>query len=143
MAKVQEEVRAWEAKIAEVLEKKKEEFEEKTSADLKELCASKGLRLGAGKQERVEALLEGAKARGEVDANISTTVREARRAELLGMDRDRVLQICEAAGVDPLVKDVMVERILARRDELGGAGVEAEGNAEKQKPTKRARVGKT
>merc|ERR1719492_535986 len=75
-AKLREEARVWEAKIAEVLGRKKEELEEKTGADLKELCASKGLRLGVGKQERVEVLLEAAKASGEVDADISAVVRE-------------------------------------------------------------------
>merc|ERR1712187_450138 len=57
-AKVLEEARAFEAKAEEVVAKKKEEFETKTASELKELCASKGLKLGNGKTDRTETLLE-------------------------------------------------------------------------------------
>jgi len=146
-AKIRDEVGAWDAKISEVLEKKKEELEENTAADLKELCASKGLKLGLGKQDRVETLLQDVKASGGVDAAIVAMAREARKVELLGMDKDAVLKLCEAAGADPLVKEVMVERVLAYEDECGSTGAEGEAKddedgGEKKRPAKRVKTSK-
>merc|ERR1711879_431599 len=100
-------------------EKKKAELEEKTAADLKDLCASKGLKLGAGKQDRVATLLEDAKASGEVDTIIGSKLKEARRVELLALDKEAVVKLCEASGADPTVKEVMVERLLAHEDDFG------------------------
>merc|ERR1719343_1006480 len=59
-AKLQEAAKAWEFKVGDVLEKKRVELEEKTASELKDLCASNNLKLGVGKQERVETLLEDA-----------------------------------------------------------------------------------
>jgi len=114
---------------------------------LKELCASKGLKLGLGKQDRVETLLQDVKASGGVDAATVAMAREARTVELLGMDKDAVLKLCEAAGADPLVKEVMVERVLAYEDECGSTGAEGEAKddedgGEKKRPAKRAKTSK-
>merc|ERR1719272_39644 len=56
--KVCEAARVYAAKFQEVLEKMKVELESKTGAELKDLCASKGLKAGVGKEENVERLLE-------------------------------------------------------------------------------------
>jgi len=139
-AKIREEANAWEFKIGDVLEKKRAELEEKTAVELKELCASKSLKLGVGKQERVETLLEAVQTSGEVDTIISGMAKEARRDELLAMDKDAVLKIGEETGVDLLVKEVMVERILIHEDEFGAA--QGEEDEEKKRPAKKARTGK-
>jgi len=56
-AKMLEESRAYEAKVEDVLAKKREELETKTATELKELCANKGLKLGMAKADRIETLL--------------------------------------------------------------------------------------
>merc|ERR1719215_2471018 len=120
-AKLREAAQAWEFKVGDVLEKKRTELEEKTASELKEMCAAKSLKLGVGKQERVETLLEDAQTRGEVDQIIAAMNKEARRDELLAMDKAAVLKIGEATEVDLLVKEVMVERLLLHEDEFGTA----------------------
>mmetsp|Transcript_138423 Transcript_138423/g.350860 ORF Transcript_138423/g.350860 Transcript_138423/m.350860 type:complete len:107 (+) Transcript_138423:2-322(+) len=105
------------------------------------MCAAKNLKLGVGKQERVETLLEDAQGSGEVDKAIAALNKEARRGELLAMDKAAVLEIGEATEVDLLVKEVMVERILLHEDEFGAAKG-GEEDEEKKRPAKRARTGK-
>lgn len=116
-AKCREEQRAFETKVGEVLAKKKGELATRSVGDLKDMCASKGLAVGGGKEEKIERLLEEAQADGEVDATISKMLRSARKDELMAMDKLDVLAVCEKMEVDPLVKDIMVERILAYEDE--------------------------
>merc|ERR1712066_855258 len=99
----------------------KRRLEEKTAADLKDLCSSKGLKLGSGKQDRVATLLEDAKVNGEVDTMICSMNKETRRVELLAVDKEAVVKLCDASGADPTVKEVMVERLLAHEDEFGRA----------------------
>jgi len=141
-AKIREAAQGWEFKVGEVLEKKRAELEEKTASELKELCTAKSLKLGVGKQERVEALLEDARTNGEVDQIIAEMNKEARRDELLGMDKAAVLKIGEATGVDLLVKEVMVERLLLHEDEFGAAAGGQGDEEEEKRPAKRARTGK-
>jgi len=116
-AALADEARRFEERAGEVLQQKREELEAKTAAELKDLCASKGLKVGVGKEERVERLLEGARAGGEVDRLVAARLREARRAELMGAEEAELLRLCEATGADPFVKEIMVERILTREDE--------------------------
>lgn len=139
-AKIREAAQAWEFKVGDVLEKKRAELEEKTASELKEMCATKSLKLGVGKQERVETLLEAAQANGEVDQIIAAMNKEARRNELLAMDKADVLKIGEATGVDLLVKEVLVERLMLHEDEFGAA--EGSEEEEKKRPAKKARMGK-
>jgi len=140
-AKIREAAQAWEFKVGDVLEKKRAELEDKTASELKEMCAAKNLKLGVGKQERVETLLEDAQTNGEVDQMIAAMNKDARRHELLAMEKDAVLKIGEAAEVDLLVKEVMVERLLLHEEEFGAAKG-GEGEEEKKRPAKRARTGK-
>jgi len=143
-AKIKEAAQAWEFKVGEVLEKKRAELEEKTASELKELCAAKSLKLGVGKQERVETLVEDAQTNGEVDQIIAAMNMESRRDELLAMDKAVVLEIGEATEVDLLVKEVMVERMLLHEDEFGATkgGEDEEEEGGKKRPAKRARTGK-
>jgi hypothetical protein len=111
-AKAREEANAHEAKIKEVASTIKKDFAAKSSPDLKELCVSKGLKKGGSKEDLLDRLVEKAKADGEVQKILAAEAREARRQALLGMGKDELSTMCEKSGVDPLVKEVMVERLL-------------------------------
>merc|ERR1719221_1953750 len=74
-AQLIEESLAYAGKVEEVLAKKKEELETKTASELKELCASRSLKLGVAKTDRIETLLEDAKTNGEVDKMILAATR--------------------------------------------------------------------
>jgi len=118
-AKVVEEIKAYEVRIEEVLAKTKEELEGKSAQELKDMCAAKDLKLGIGKEMRLETLLEDARLNDSVHKSIAALVRDARAQELLAKEQGEVLALCELAGVDPLVKEVLVERLLAHEEELG------------------------
>jgi len=111
-AKAREEVRAHEIKVKEVATTIKKDFETKSSPDLKEICDSKGLKKGGSKNELVERLVQKAKEDGEVDKVLANMARDARRQELLDMGKDTLSKMCSKASVDPLVKEIMVERLL-------------------------------
>jgi len=136
-ARLRDEAAAWEAKTGVVLEKKKVQLDEKKNGDLKDLCASKGLKTSGGKPELVEYLLEGIRASGEADKLVEALKRDTRREELMAMEKVAVLKLCEAINVDPLVKEVMVERILTHEDEFGAPAEKGE-----ERPAKRARTTK-
>lgn len=127
-AKCRENLKAFEAKIGEVVAQKKEELNTKTNAALKDLCGAKGLAVGGGKDDRIDRLLEEAEKDRELDKVVSINIRNKRKEELMSMDKASVLKLCEKTGVDPSVKGVMVERILSHESE--GAGVIAMTNAE-------------
>jgi hypothetical protein len=112
-AKGREAARALESKRRDVLAKKKEEMSVKSVPELKELCEARGLRLGGSKEERVERLISHAQENGEIDEALAAIAREAQRAELASMDKGDLWKLCDTAGVDPLVKEVMVERIIS------------------------------
>jgi len=130
-AKLLEDSRGYEGKVEEVLAKRKEELEAKTAAELKEMCASKGLKLGVGKVDRIETLLEDAKKSGEVDKLLVIKTREVRMAELLSMEKSALRELCEETGADPLVKEVMIERIMSYESEAGTTVGDAEPPAKK------------
>jgi len=127
-AKCRADLEAFNAKGLEVLAEKKEKWDAKSNGDLKEMCASKGLAVGGGKEERIERLLEEVLNSGEVDKAVSTIVRNARKMELMAIDKPALLKLSEAAGVDALVKEIMVERIIMQESEDGA-----------EPPTKKAR----
>merc|ERR1711865_229066 len=118
-AKCREDLEAFNAKGKEVLAQKREDLATKTNTELKDMCASKNLALGGGKEERVERLLDEALNAGEVDKAVVVIVRNTRKEALMAFDKPSLLQLCEATGADPLVKDVMVERLLAHESEEG------------------------
>merc|ERR1719428_2567265 len=118
-AQPRESAAAYATKFHDVLMKVKENMESKTPAELKDLCTSKGLKPGLGAAERVERLVEAAKECGEVDKLVARQNRDARRQELMNMDYDSLLKLCAATGTDPLLKEVMVERLMAHESEFG------------------------
>merc|ERR1711871_296192 len=138
-AKVRENLKAFESKIGAAVTEFKGQLDSKTNAALKDLCSAKGLAVGGGKDDRIERLVEEAKKDGELDKIVSANLRNKRKEELMSMEKPAVVQLCEKTGVDPAVKDIMVERILAQESE--GGAVIAMANVEAP-PTKKARVSK-
>jgi len=138
-AQVRENLKAFEGKIGEAVAQKKEQLDTKTNAALKDLCSAKGLAVGGGKEDRIERLLDEAQKDGGLDQVVSMNIRNKRKEELLSMDKPTVVQLCEKTGVDPVVKDIMVERILSHESE--GGAVIAMANAEAP-AAKKARTSK-
>merc|ERR1712151_109849 len=89
------------------------------AAELKEMCAAKGLKLGVGKDDRIATLVEAMSSSGEVDKAIAGAMRSERREELSGMDKAALKTLCNEAGVDVMVKEVAIERILCFESEHG------------------------
>jgi len=130
-AELRNELKAYAAKAEAILAKKREEMEALSPGQLKDMCSSKGLAPGVAKQDRVEKLLDAVRRSGEVDQLVASQVKAERRVELLAMDVAAVKKLCEEAAVDPLVKEVMVERLLAHEAEVG--------RSEEEPVTKKAR----
>merc|ERR1712146_591475 len=138
-AKCRENLKAFEGKIGEAVGQKKEELEAKTNAALKDMCAAKGLPVGGGKEDRIERLLEEVQKEGGLDQVVSLNIRNKRKHELMSMDKTDVLKVCEKTGVEPVVKDIMVERIIMHESE-GGAAIalsNAEPAAKKSRTSKK------
>merc|ERR1719221_154587 len=123
---VRKELEAYEARAVEVEARKKEELQARSATELKETCAKKSLKLGVGKDDRIATLIEAARADGEVDKLVASAVRDARKEELLGMDKAALKELCDQAGVDAMVKDVVVERLLTFESEHGRIAIASE-----------------
>jgi len=137
-AKCRQNLKAFESKIGEAVAQKKEELDAKTNGELKGMCATKGLAVGGGKDDKIERLVQEVQKDGGLDKIVSVNIRNKRKQELLSMDKSAVVALCEKTGVDPAVKDVMVERIMSHESEAGT--VIAMTNAEPA--TKKARASK-
>jgi hypothetical protein len=124
--RTQREVEAHKARAMEMEAKKKEELQGHSANELKDMCAAKGLRLGRNGDERVATLLEAARADGEIDRLVTAAMRDARKDELLAMDKEALKALCDPAGIDVMVKDVVIERILSHESENGRVAVGAE-----------------
>jgi len=137
-AKTRVDLRTYSLKVGEVLAKMREELESKTGAELKELCTSKSLKAGLTKEDRIDRLLEEAAKDGEVDKVLAVMSRDARKELLLSMETSALEQLCDETGADPLVKEVLVERLLAHESEVGFATAEDDS----QPAAKKARASK-
>jgi len=112
-AKEREASRAYEAKVRDVTAAKQKEIESKTITELKELCEAKNLKSGGSKPEKVERLLAAAKQDGEIEIILAGMARAARRQGLIALSNVDLQGICKKSGIDPLMKEVMVDRIIA------------------------------
>merc|ERR1712172_426676 len=83
--RVQEEIRAYEAKVRDLTEQKKGEFESLSLNELKQLLVAKGLKAGVSKTERAQRLAEEAQKDGTIAKKISQMTRTERKAQLLAM----------------------------------------------------------
>merc|ERR1711896_119228 len=120
-AKCREDLRVFESKVVEVATQQKEQLDDKTNAALKDMCSAKGLPVGGGKEERIERLVEEAQKDGDLDKIVARNLRNKRKEELMSMNKSTVVELCEKVNVDPLVKDIMVERIMMQENEGEGA----------------------
>merc|ERR1712232_178703 len=135
--KLLKELQAFDVKVGEAAEQKKKDLAGKTNAALKEMCSSKGLALGGDKDDKIERLVEEILKEGDLDQVVSRNLRNKRKEELMALEKPAVVKLCEQTGVDAVVKDIMVERILMYQSEGGAIAM---GDAEP--PAKRARVSK-
>lgn len=111
-AKEREAERAAAAKRKQVLADKKKDLEAMTLQSLKELCEEKGLKSGGSKGDKIERLLADVVEKGEVDSILASMSRAARKEELSSMTKEDLQKLCQKSKIDPIVKEVMVERIL-------------------------------
>merc|ERR1712226_1327103 len=111
--RVQEEIRAYEAKVRDLTEQRKDEFERMSVNDLKQLLVAKGLKAGVGKADRAQRLAEEAQKDGSIAKKVSQLTREERKQQLLAMEKSAVLALCDELDIDPLMKDVMVQRVMS------------------------------
>lgn len=110
-AKAHAEVRAHEAKVKAVVAELQKELEAKSSPEVKELCATKGLKVGGDKNERIQRLLQLSRESGDIEKIMIQNARNTRREVVSAMDKQALLKHCEKAKIDPLVQEVMVERL--------------------------------
>merc|ERR1712113_290490 len=97
-----------------VATKLKDDLAAKGNQALKHLCREKGLKVGGGKDDKVERLFEYAKETGAVDRAIIEMEKERRKEELAGMDKDALFALRKKLGADPVYKEVMIDHIITR-----------------------------
>ena len=93
--------------------KLKQDLAAKSNPELAELCQQKGLKKGGGKDEKVERLCMHAKENGDIARAIAASEREKRKEELSIMGKASLYDLCVKKGIDPLNKEVMIDRIIA------------------------------
>jgi len=55
---------------------------------------------------------------GSLEKEVSVIIRGTRKDELMKMEKEEIKTLCERMEVDPYLKDVMVERIIAYESEV-------------------------
>merc|ERR1719203_1132589 len=108
-----------EANLRLVVVQQKEELASVPIYELKERCKVAGFAGQMTKEERVERLLTHWQVSGGIDRALAKIASDKREAVLSRMSSVELRAVCDKAGVDSLVKEVMVERILRREVELG------------------------
>jgi hypothetical protein len=135
-AKQKDDLKVFESKIQEVIQQKKVAMQSQSNAALKDMCASQGLPVGGGKEERIERLAEKLHDDPSLDALVSKEIRSKRREKLMSMEKKEVIELCQEMEIEPWAKEIMVERLLAHESEAADAI--ALPNTEP--PTKKART---
>merc|ERR1711972_771180 len=91
--RIQEEIRAYEAKVRDLTEQKKDEFERMSLNDLKQMLVAKGLKAGVGKADRAQRLAEEAQKDGSIAKKVSQMTRASLAAHglivYLGLEKLR------------------------------------------------------
>jgi hypothetical protein len=118
-AKARAEKHAQEAKIRAVVVKKKDELENTPLGDLGKMCEDIGAKGVRSKPERIARLLVHWQNNDGVDKALAQIATEERKGELNQMDNDALRKLCEKAGVDPFVKEVIIDRISKKENEMG------------------------
>jgi len=110
---------AQEAEIRAIVVAKKEELEKVSVPELTTLCKNIGITGALTKAVRVEKLLTQWQEEGGVDKARAKKSHDAREEELEALDTDTLHKLCEKAGADSLIKEVMVERALRKEAAAG------------------------
>jgi len=113
-AREREAARVKEAQVREVVAKMKKEKSLMSAPELKDTLLQKGLKTGGTKSEMIERLIVRAREEGVVDRAVACLEREAKRQELLSMNKDALVELCAKSGVDPIAKEIMVDRLLLK-----------------------------
>ena len=100
-------------RYTQVLANMKKDLETKDVQSLRDLCDQKGLKKGGGKADLLERLVTQVAESGEVDAILARAARAERKEELMKMTKEDLQKVCHKKKIDPIIKEVMVERILA------------------------------
>merc|ERR1712032_420433 len=101
-------VKEQKTKIRAVVVKKKQELEALSVPELGKLCNEAGLK-GLKGPERVQRLLVHWQENNGVDKALAEIAQDERKQKLLAMDNNKLQKLCNKFGVDPFVKEVMVD----------------------------------
>merc|ERR1712217_416541 len=115
--KINEELKVFEGHVDNAAKQKRTELEKKTNAELKGLCEVQGLAVGGGKEERLDRLIDEERKNGAFDSVVSKDLRAKRWDALMKKTKAEVLEICADLDVNPLLKEAMIERLLAHEKE--------------------------
>merc|ERR1719502_2404481 len=107
------------AKIRAVVVKKKQELESQSPSELSKVCESYGIKGLRSKEEKVQRLLVHWQEHDGVDKALAQIAQEEKEQELRALDTAKLQKLCSKMGVDPYVKEIMVERISKRENETG------------------------
>merc|ERR1712194_991137 len=116
-ANISQELKHYKVKVIEASKVKAESLSKKAGAVLKDMCTAKNVAVGGSNEDKITRLVEVAQGDGEIDELVSKMSREARIKVLQGTDKLDLVKLATAMGVDCLVKEVMVERILSHESE--------------------------
>jgi len=118
-AKARADALAQEAEIRAIMVAKKQELEALSLPELTTHCKNIGITGALAKAARVEKLLTQWTEDGGVDKARAKKAHDAREQELEALDMDTLHKLCEKAGADPFIKEVMVERALRKEAAAG------------------------
>jgi len=107
------------AKVRDVVVKKKQELEASSTSDLNKLCEASGIKGLKSKEERVQRLLVHWQENDGVDKALAQIAQEERTQALNVLDSCQLQKLCQKAGVDPFVKEIMVDRIATAENAMG------------------------
>merc|ERR1719222_1754849 len=106
-AKARAQAREHEAKVRCVMEEKKEELNGTSVTDICKICTSMGIEGARTKDDRIARILTQFVKEGGVEKALAKKAQQLRREELSSMDASDLCELCEHAGVDPYVAEVL------------------------------------
>jgi len=118
-AKVRAAQRAKAAMIREVIVKKKEELEALSYTDLCKAGNEMGIEGRMEKTERIRLMLASWQKDDGVEKALKEIARQERLTKLQSMEIDGLRRLCKKNGIDPYVKEVMVDRAVKLEKKAG------------------------
>merc|ERR1719401_992940 len=118
-AKARAEAREHEAKLRGVMEEKRQELEGTSVSEICKTCASMGIEGARTKEERIARILTQFVKEGGVEKALARKAQEKRREDLSSMETPGLCDLCDRAGVDPYVAEVLAGRIIKLEAEAG------------------------